>query len=71
MLGGPLFRKVVALLNPRKNRILSYAQMAMTEHQFIAFKRMFLDELGERGLESELKPLLTEKQHGMDGHGRE
>jgi len=71
MLGGPLFRKVIALLNPRKNRVLHYAQIAMSEHQFVAFKKLFLDEFGERGLESELKPLLNEKQHGMDGHGRE
>lgn len=71
MRGGPLFNKVIDLLNSRKNKILLIAQTAMTENQFKAFKRLFLDELGERGLEQELKPLLTEKQHGMDGHGRE
>jgi hypothetical protein len=71
MLGAPLFRKVTELLNARKNRILLIAQVGMTEHQFTAFKKLFLDELGERGLESELKPLLSDKQHGMDRHGRE
>ena len=71
MIGSALFRQVVALLNARKNRALLYAQTAMTEHQFTAFKKLFLDEFGERGLERELKPLLTDRQHGMDGNGRE
>jgi len=70
MIGSNIFRKVTELLNARKNRILLIAQAALPEHQYIAFKKLFLDELGERGLESELKPLLIDKQHGMDGHGR-
>ena len=71
MVGIPLFQCVIGMLNARKNKVLLYAQTAMTEHQFIAFKKLFLDELGERGLERDLKPLLIEKQHGMDGNGRE
>ena len=71
MLGIQLFRSVLGKLNPRKNKVLLYAQTAMSEHQFVAFKKLFLDEFGERGFEGELKPLLMDRQPGMDGNGRE
>lgn len=71
MVGIGLFQSVTALLNARKNRILLIAQSSLPEHQFQAFKKLFLDELGERGLEKELKPLLIDTQHGMDRTGRE
>jgi len=71
MVGVSLYQLVNALLNARKNRVLLIAQASLPEHQYQAFKRLFLDEFGERGLERELKPLLIEKQHGMAGNGRE
>jgi len=71
MVGIGLFRAVIALLNERKNRILLVAQSSLPEHQYQAFKKLFLDEFGERGLEKELKPLLINKLHGMDRNGRE
>ena len=71
MVGIGLFRAVIALLNERKNRILLVAQSSLPEHQYQAFKKLFLDEFGERGLEKELKPLLINKQHGMDRNGQE
>lgn len=70
MLGIGLYKSVSALLNARKNRVLLLAQSSLPEHQFQAFKKLFLDEFGERGLEKELKPLLIQ-QHGMEGNGRE
>ena len=60
MVAAHLFQSVVSLLNARKNKILTYAQVAMTEHQFKAFRSLVLDELGKEGLESELVKLLDE-----------
>ena len=66
-----LYQAVTALFNARKNRILLIAQSSMSEHQFKAFRTLVLDELGERGLEKELRRLFMEKQQGLDGNGRE
>ena len=71
MVGAGLFNSVLALLNARKNRMLTIAQASLPEHQYVAFKKLFLDEFGERGLEKELKPLLVDGQHGMGRNGRE
>ena len=71
MISAHLFHAAITLLNTRKNRILLIAQSSLPEHQFQAFKKLLLNELGERGLEQELKSLLLQKQHGMDGNGRE
>ena len=65
-----MYHLVKDLLNARKNRVLLLAQSSIPEHQFLAFKKLYLDEMGERGFEKELRQLL-EKQHGMDGNGRE
>ena len=54
----------------RKNRVLTIAQSSLPEHQFQAFKKLYLDEMGERGFETELKQLL-EKQDGLERNGRE
>lgn len=71
MISAPLINKVISLLNARKNRVLLIAQASLPEHQYQAFKKLFLDEFGDRGLEKELKPLLTDQQHGMGRNGRE
>jgi len=71
MISAPLINKVISLLNARKSRLLTYAQLAMTEYQFKAYKTLLLDELGERGLEKELKEMLNEKQYGESRNGRE
>lgn len=71
MISAPLINKVISLLNARKSRLLTYAQLAMTEHQFRAYKTLLLDELGERGLEKELKEMINEKQYGESRNGRE
>jgi len=71
MVGVSLYQMVSALLNARKNRVLLIAQASLPEHQYQAFKKLFLDEFGDRGLEKELKPLLIDQQHGMGRNGRE
>ncbi len=60
MITAHLFQAVIALLNVRKSKILTIAQVAMTEHQFKAYRSLVLDELGKEGLESELAKLLDE-----------
>lgn len=68
-----MLEEIVGLLNARKNRVLLYAQAALPEKQFAAFKKLFLDEFGLRGLESELAHLINRlrKEHGRDGNGQE
>lgn len=63
MISVHLLQAILALLNARKSRILTYAQVAMTEHQFKAYRSLVLDELGKEGLESELTKLLNEGNH--------
>jgi len=59
----PLHQEIVELLNARKNRVLQFAQAALPESQFKAFRQLFLDEFGRSGLEKELARVLAEKQH--------
>lgn len=65
-----LYSSINELINARKNRLLLLAQSSLPEHQYLAFKTLLLDELGNRGLDGDLKRLFK-KQHGMDRNGRE
>ncbi|MDP1595820.1 MAG: hypothetical protein Q8K80_03975 [Methylotenera sp.] len=72
MISAHVLQLVLALLNARKSKILTYAQVGMTEHQFKAFRGLVLDELGKEGLESELVKLLDEGNHPVKHrHGQE
>lgn len=72
MISATLISSVVTLLNARKSKILTYAQVAMTEHQFKAFKGLILDELGKNGFEAELEKLLDAGKHSANQrHGQE
>jgi hypothetical protein len=62
---------VLELINARKNRVLLVAQAALTESQFKAFKTLFLDEFGKRGLESELVQLFGRQDHPLHHAGQE
>lgn len=63
---------LLGLLDQRKNRVLLLAQAALPEHQFKAFKTLFLDEFGRKGLEGELARIDTEShRHGTDRNGQE
>lgn len=59
------YQAVVSLLNARKSKLLTYAQIAMTEHQFKAFKGLLFDELGKNGFETELAQLLDVGKHAV------
>jgi hypothetical protein len=60
---------VVTLLNHRKNRVLRYAEAALPEKQFRAFRGLVLDEFGREGLEGDLERLMAERGEG-NGTGR-
>lgn len=61
---------LIALINARKNKILLLAESSLPESQFRAFRKMFLLEFGEKGLEGELQKIYAE-QGKHDGSGRE
>ena len=72
MISAHLFEAVIALLNARKSKILTIAQVGLSEHQFMAFRSLMLDELGKNGLESDLIKLLDEGNHPVKHrHGQE
>lgn len=57
-------------LNECKRRILDAAQMAMSDSQFARFRRLVLDELGQRGVEGKLvRELEQHHWHGSDMGG--
>lgn len=63
---------VLEAINTRKGRALLFAEAALPEHQFKAYKKLFLDEFGDRGLVRELAEMFAEnRQHGMDRNGQE
>jgi hypothetical protein len=47
-------------VNARKNRTLRYAEAALPESQYRAFRGLFLDEFGRNGLEQELARIVAE-----------
>lgn len=55
------------LLNARKTRVLLYAQAALPQSQFDAFKKLFLDEFGRSGLEGQLVKLDAEPRQAREG----
>lgn len=72
MVSAHVLQVILALINARKSKILTYAQVGMTEHQFKAYRSLVLDELGKEGLESELTKLLDEGNHPeKNGNGQE
>mgnify|MGYP001611278044 CR=1 FL=1 len=59
----PLYQVILKLLNARKKRVLLFAQAALPESQYPAFRQLFLDEFGKSGLEKDLERVIAEKQH--------
>lgn len=52
---------ITTLIDSRKNKILLLAQSSLPESQFSAFRKLFLDEFGKSGLESDLVRIFNEK----------
>lgn len=63
--------EILKYLNTHKQQVLQFAEMALPQSQFLAFRKKFLDEFGLRGFEAELVKVLADSQHtGKDRHGR-
>lgn len=57
-------------LNVRKRRLLLFAEAALPQGQFSAFRKLVLDELGSGGLEQDLVRVMAEiRQEGRQGTG--
>lgn len=65
--------KVIDLVNARKNRVLLIAEASLPESQFKAFRKLFLGEFGDKGLEGELFEMFDKDRIGnkLDRNGRE
>lgn len=61
---------LLSLINQRKSKVLLLAESSLPESQFKAFRRLFLLEFGEKGLEGELQKIYTEDR-SKAGRGRE
>ena len=61
---------LISLINQRKSKVLLLAESSLPESQYKAFRRLFLLEFGEKGLEGELQRIYTEDR-AMAGNGRE
>jgi hypothetical protein len=53
---------IVQALNARKNRVLLFAQAALPQERFQAFRKLFLGEFGRDGLERELVRIIAEEE---------
>lgn len=58
---------LLELLNARKNRVLLYAQAALPQSQFEAFKKLLLNEFGRSGLEGQLLELDARTRQDRNG----
>lgn len=52
---------VMDTIKPRINRLLLYAESSLPEHQFKAFRKLVLDELGNSGLNKDLERLFDKE----------
>ena len=66
----PLMR-LLELLNARKRKILLIAEASLPETQFKAFRKLFLGEFGEKGLEGDLQKIYIKDHSNKEGYGRE
>lgn len=66
-----LIEALLLKLNERKNNVLLLAQSALPEHQFKAFRTLFLNEFGRGGFEGDLQKLLsTDSRNGKERAGK-
>jgi hypothetical protein len=61
---------VLRLIRPRMKRILDFGELALAPAQFVAFRKLVLDEFGRSGLESELERAFREHLQEHSGTGR-
>jgi hypothetical protein len=61
---------LLALINKHKSEMLLIAESSLPESQFKAFRKLFLSQFGEKGLQGELQRIYAEDQNKV-GNGRE
>lgn len=54
-------------IDARKKRVLQVAQAAIPPAQFDAYRKIFLDEFGDSGLESDVARIVTEFERKRQG----
>lgn len=64
----PELPQILQILNTHKTNALLIAESSLPSAQFVAFRKLFLNEFGEKGLEGELKKLF--KQDSGERYGR-
>ena len=52
------------VLNVRKRRLLLFAEAALPQAQFQAFRKLVLDEMGNTGLEQDLVRVVADMRQG-------
>jgi len=57
------------LLSPYKSKALVFAQMALPESQFRAFRKLFLDAFGKSGFLSDLDRFIADASHSPERPG--
>ncbi|MBU3541416.1 hypothetical protein ICN33_09095 [Polynucleobacter sp. UB-Tiil-W10] len=63
---NPLVEQIQKLVNIHLDRILASAEVGLpTQHQFLALRKVALDEFGKKGLLPELE-LLIKRHYGSD-----
>lgn len=65
-----LAQSVLNVLNARKAKVLLIAEAALPQTQYLAFRKLFLNEFGQSGLEGELVRVIAESNK-EDRHGQE
>jgi hypothetical protein len=59
-----MLNSVLTLLNIRKNKILLLAEASLPESQSRPFRKIFLGEFGEKGLEGKLQEKFCNNDNG-------
>lgn len=65
MVAPAMLSMILEKLDERKNRLLLTAQVGLPAHQFDAYRKILLDELGRNGFENDLEKVIlqhTERQ---------
>lgn len=68
-----MLKAILELLNMRKHNILLLAESALPQSQYKAFRKLFLNELGDKGLEADLLHIFDEDSNSrqLESNGRE
>lgn len=59
------------LINKRLNKVLLFAESSLPRSQFLAFRKLTLDEFGKSGIEKELEWLSRSTREGKERLGQE